>query len=310
MRDIHIVTGQTATGKTSFALSKASETENIALISADARQIYKKLDIVTGKDIPESSNFVSVETNFELDSNRKAEIGYFDVKGAKLWGLDFVNPDIQFSSYDYCKIINHIIDRYIPADMTPWIIGGSYLYIKHLAYGFDTQAEPDWEQRENLSKNTVEELQNTLKDLDNEMFEELNNSDRNNPHRLMRKIEIVQQTSKPGSESKKNEKRYNIASMTGMVFKSKDKLREVITQRVLKRLDQGAIEETENILSEGFTANDPGLQTLGYSQLISHLAGEISKEEAIERWITGEMQYAKRQYTFMKQNNDIIWKEV
>lgn len=83
-----------------------------------------------------------------------------------------------------------------------------------------------------------------------------------------------------------------------------------MTERVEKRLKQGAVEEVQKLLKKGYKKTDHGLQTIGYRQLIEHLEGRITLEDAKTEWINKEVQYAKRQYTFMKTNADINWETV
>jgi len=96
--------------------------------------------------------------------------------------------------------------------------------------------------------------------------------------------------------------------MIGLRYKNKEKLREAIKTRVEKRLKQGAIKEVELLLKKGYQKTDPGLKTIGYQQIIDYLEGNTTKKQAIEKWITAEVQYAKRQYTFMKKDKNIKWR--
>jgi len=98
--------------------------------------------------------------------------------------------------------------------------------------------------------------------------------------------------------------------LIGLKYKDKNKLRQAIKTRVEKRLKQGAIEEVKSLLKKGYKKTDPGLKTIGYQQIISYLEGKVNKEEAIKQWITAEVQYAKRQLTFMKKDKNIQWKEI
>jgi tRNA dimethylallyltransferase len=84
----------------------------------------------------------------------------------------------------------------------------------------------------------------------------------------------------------------------------------VIEKRVGERLENGAIDEVKNILKMGYKSTDPGLKTIGYQQIIKYLNKELTKEKAIEDWINKEVQYAKRQLTFMKKDHNIKWREI
>lgn len=168
-------------------------------------------------------------------------------------------------------------------------------------------ASPQWKLREELAEYSIDELQRKLIKVDKITFESLNESDRYNPHRLIRKIEIATSTKKtPPSVTPLRTK---VASIIGLRFAQPKKMKDAITQRVYARLTQGAIQEVKNLLNEGYTKSDPGLQTIGYQQIMSFLSGELTEEQAIEQWIRAEIKYAKRQNTFMKKDDHIIWME-
>lgn len=286
MNKLIVITGQTATGKTSYARKIALE-QNGELINADSRQIYRHLDIVTGKerlnDIP-------------------------------IWLYDIVEPNTPFSSSEYAQHARRAIKKIHGRGKTPIIVGGTYLYIKNLLYGFETESiGPQWELREELNKDSVEDLQIRLRKLSYETFENMNNSDRNNPRRLIRRIEILShRDSSPSLTSLRANQddkvlAQNTIEIIGLRFADDEKLRATIEKRVQSRIAAGAITETRNLLSMGYKKTDPGLQTIGYKQIIQFLEEEISEEQMIALWITAEVQYAKRQYTFMKTNSAITW---
>ncbi len=308
MNKLIVITGQTATGKTSYARKLALE-HNGELINADSRQIYKHLDVVTGKerliDIP-------------------------------VWLYDVVEPNTPFSSSEYAHYARTVIKELFTRGKTPIIVGGTYLYIKNLLYGFETELiGPDWNLRKELNKAPLEVLQKRLMDIDYDVFNSMNNSDKNNPRRLIRRIEILSHSKLPagGKESQTPHRDPSVSAsrripqddnltrhpefiseshteIIGLRFADDEKLRATIEKRVRARLAAGAIEETRNLLSMGYKREDPGLQTIGYKQIIQFLSKEISEEEMIALWITAEIQYAKRQYTFMKTNSAITWHAV
>lgn len=331
MQHIIVITGQTATGKTSYALRLAKKL-NGELINADSRQIYKHLDIVTGKDLGTNDQFSmindqhksdgktsEVKTSLTLEVKESGEeernftIGYYEIDGVKLWLYDVVDPKIPFSSYDYKVCARRVIENIAGRGKTPIIVGGTYLYIKHLLYGFETESiPPNWQLREELKDKSVEELADILRSTNDQMFKQLNDSDRKNPHRLIRKIEIARalRDGNPDVTSGEEKHKYDITQFNGLKFKNRDDLIAVITKRVEERLTAGAIDETKSLLDKGYTKHDLGLKTIGYKQLITHLEGNLSLEEAKKQWITAEVQYARRQYTFMKTDRNISWKTV
>ncbi len=289
MKKVLVITGQTATGKTKLALEYAQKL-NGELISADSRQIYKYLDIITGKD--------------------KREIGK-----TPIYLYDLIDPKEYFSSYDFKIRVEKIIKDLLKRGKTPIIVGGTYLYISHLLYGIETEKiEPNFKLRKKLKKKSVTQLQKMLKKINLAEFEKLNESDRNNPRRLMRKIEIA-------SSSMSNlllrdsarcaahlSSRKNLPfSLLALRFRSKEQLTSAIKQRVEKRLAQGAVEELDQLLKKGYKLSDPGLKTNGCKEIAEFIAGKISKQQLISKWTLSEVHYAKKQYTFMKRDKNIKW---
>ena len=301
-----IITGQTATGKTDLAFQYAKK-YNGEIINFDSRQIYKYLDIITGKDIPKNSKFKiknSKLTYYLITSNQP--------QSTKLWLYDIITPDQYFSSFEYIKLAQKVIKDIKNRGKTPILVGGSYFYLKHLLYGFDYKVPPNFKLREELNKKSVNELQDILKGLSSEKtLPKMNQSDWHNPRRLIRRIEILQGQSFSRTVLKKESQKLleKNSLFIGLRYQNKDKLRQAIIKRVEKRLAQGAIDEVKRILKMGYKKTDPGLKTIGYKQLIEYLEGKVSKEKAIENWITAEIQYAKRQYTFMKKDKNINWKD-
>jgi tRNA dimethylallyltransferase len=290
-----IITGQTATGKTKLALELAKE-YNGELINFDSRQMYKYLDIITGKDKDALNNVA-------------------------IWLYDIVTPNQYFSSFDFVEKAKPIISDVIKRGNEPILVGGTYLYLKHLLYGIDdNNSPPNFKLREELNNKTVEELQNILKKLDVQLINQLNNSDKNNPRRLIRRIEICENVKKLKGLKVKKLKCFNIQTLKllnlkttkfiGIMYKNKEDLISSIKARVEKRLKQGAIKEVKSLLEKGYKETDPGMKTIGYQEIIQYLNGKITKEQAAEQWTNHEIQYAKRQLTFMKKDKNIVWKEI
>ncbi len=283
MNDLIVITGQTATGKTKLAIDYASRLEG-ELVNADSRQVYKHLDIVTGKD---------------KDELKKSEI--------KVHLLDVVTPNQAFSSYDFVSLAEPIIQIIGKKKKTPIIVGGSYLYIKHLLYGQSVKVAPNQKLRLSLEKLSVEQLQKKLLSIDKSMNTKMNHSDWNNPRRLIRKIEIATASIRSNISDTSSMLPALSYKLIGLRHKNKESLISAITARVEKRLAQGAIDEVLRLFKMGYKKNDEGLQTIGYKQLIAHLEGDMTLEQAKQDWINKEVQYAKRQLTFMKMDKNIRW---
>lgn len=345
-----IITGQTATGKTKLALELAKK-YNGELINCDSRQIYKKLNIITGKDLEKSSKFKvkSSALNFDIgyyklpvptgsnrfqpistDSNRlqpiltdfnqfqliPTDFNRFQLISTKIWLYDIVDPKQYFSSFDWKNCAQIVIEDIKRRGKTPIIVGGTYLYIKHLLYGVETEnIPPNWQLRKKLKNKSVRQLQEILKKISPHLFNQLNQSDKNNPRRLIRKLEIanhLKSTNQINSSYLPNLSNFKEIpwQIIGLKFKNKDKLNQAIKNRVEKRLKNGAIEEVETLIKKGYSENDPGLKTIGYQQIIAYLKGKLTEKELIQQWTTAEIQYAKRQYTFMKKDPNIKWIEI
>jgi len=299
----HIITGQTATGKTQRAYQKMGY-----IISADSRQIYSHMDIITGKDLNSHDTWNPIDS-FMSKSQKKITLGYYSHESIMIWGLDCITPDTQFSVYEYCELVQHIVSHTIVKDMMPIVVGGTYLYIKALLYGLDATSGPSWGVRESLSETPLVQLQKKLQQLAPATWESLNNSERNNPHRLIRKIEIAM--AKDSAHTNQAIKPIlKASSYVGLEHTSADSLRSAITARVESRIEAGAKKEVQRLLAQGYTAASPGLKTPGYQEIIQHLEGELTWEQAVEKWIRSEIQYAKRQKTFMKKDTQISWELV
>jgi tRNA dimethylallyltransferase len=289
MSDILVITGQTATGKTDAAIEIAKE-QHGEIICADSRQVYNYLDIVTGKDK-----------------------GEFKDANIPVWGLDLIDPTAIFSSHEFVEYATEKIREIKARGNKPIIVGGSYLYVKHLLYGFDVHVAPDDVLRSRLEQRSVEQLQTELASLFDEkkIVNPMNQSDWNNPRRLIRKIEILNGENNKKKIQDENGISFNYSiEIIGFIHKHKESLREKIELRVQNRIEQGAIIEVQNVLDRGFKREEPGLNTIGCKQIIAFLNDELTEEELKIEWLTREVQYAKRQYTFMKQNASIEWREV
>lgn len=296
----YCITGQTATGKTKYALQLAKEI-NGEIVNADARQIYKEITILSGKDI-DNSPF----TLWKKAGNW--EIGYHEIEGIKLWLTDITTVIQSFSSFDFSTLAKIVIADIWQRGKIPIIVGGTYLYIHQLLYESTVHQSPNILLREELNKKSVKELQQILQAKYPQIYISLNHSDKYNPHRLIRKIEI-------GPNATTNFSSFIIdpffhetsLHLIGFVHKNKTIAIQAIEKRVEDRLKIGAMNEVKTIKKNHTLTQSPGLQTLGYQQLLSVIDGKCSLAEAKALWIQKEIQYAKRQTTFIKKNQSISW---
>lgn len=295
MKKILVILGPTATGKTDLALNLADKL-NGELVACDSRQVYRGLDIGAGKMPGEDAEVLRGD-------------GFWEINGVKVWVYDVCDPreryDVSKYIKDATKDINEVTDR----GKLPIIVGGTGLYLKGLLEGFSNFNKKTNEKlRGELEKLSKEGLQEKLSLLSPTIFSNLNNSEKNNPRRLIRHIEIL---------LNKNDKNYLecLACKFHMLriglMSSREVLNARIDRRVLKRINQGMIQEVDGLLKSGLSYER--LQELGleYRIISDYLTGKISsKEELINQLQKKIHQYAKRQMTWFKRENAVFWFDI
>ena len=327
-----VICGPTATGKTDIGIRLSREI-NGNIISADSRQLYRYMDIGTGKDIKENSKFQIPNSKGQASniqyqtSNLKPQyiqIGYYTIEGINVWLYDIIEPDKRFSAHEFSEAGWETINHLVNCSITPIIVGGSGLYIKALVDGFDTSSAPDWDMRKVYNNMTVHELQTTLTSLNPRRLYAMNNSDRHNPRRLIRSIE--QSTSQAqitdhellsflpvcrqageGRESRTREA--NDIIFIGLTAPL-DVLYARIEKRVDNRIEQGIIHEIQSLLKRGYVWSDPGLDTVGYKEWRPFIEGRSTQAECISLWKLHERQYARRQLTWFLKDKRITWFDI
>lgn len=282
---IIVVLGPTAVGKSSLAVTLAKKFKG-EIISADSRQIYKGLDIGTGK------------------------IKKSEMKGIPHYMLDVAKPQKIYTASDYKKDAQKAIGKIYEKNKTPIICGGTGFYIDTLIYDTSLPSvPPNTKLRKKLSKKSVEKLTEILRKIDPERAL---NIDVKNPRRLIRAIEIAEALGKV-PKIKKREKYDTLLIGLDM---SDEKLKEKITIRLLERLPAGKAGIREGMIGEAKKLRKQGLSLkrmeelgLEYRFLAKFLKGEMTKEEMTEKLKTEIWKYAKRQRTWFKRNKKIIWFE-
>ncbi|MBI3954861.1 tRNA (adenosine(37)-N6)-dimethylallyltransferase MiaA [Candidatus Gottesmanbacteria bacterium] len=307
-----VICGPTATGKTDLGiyLSKKFHGE---IISADSRQVYRGMDINTGKDIPVNSKLKTQNSKLQI-KNKKFNIGYRLKEGIPIWLVDIVEPDYIFNVGEYREVARKVIKDISKRNKLPIIVGGTGLYIKSLLYPLPLASiVPNQKLRDKLSKLNLDELQKYLQKINPRKWQSLNHSDQMNPRRLIRAIEISLSTiSSPSSEfnSKHYLSIYEEGPLIIGLLMPKEKLNQRIDERINKRIKEGALEEVRKISQEKFSGNLPSLSSTGYKQLKNYLGGRITRSEAISSWQNAEHAFAKRQITWFKNMQGICWYDV
>jgi tRNA dimethylallyltransferase len=305
-----VICGPTATGKTNLAffLGKIFDGE---IVSADSRQVYTGLDIGTGKDIPKGFN----------KQNSKVKIGSRDVAyytdgDMRIWGYDLVGPKEEFSVALYRETASKIIGNILMRNKLAIVTGGTGFYIKAVTEGIDTLTVPTNKQlREQLESEKIEDLYERLAQIDPIRAAGMNISDRKNPRRLIRAIEV----GVIGIKQELQEMNKNYDTLLIGLYAPKNILENRIENRVEKRIKGGIEEEIINLLTRGVDWRDQSIQALGYRQWKEYFESanlnnktyarseEKQRNIVIEKWIQEEKRYAKRQMTWFKKQPGIVW---
>ena len=273
---IIVIVGPTASGKSDLAVKVAKE-KNGEVISADSRQVYKGLDIGSGK------------------------ITKREMRGVPHFLLDVANPKKVFTVADFKRIGQKAISDILSRGKTPIIVGGTGFYIDALVYDIDIpEVPPNKILREKLEKKSTEQLFKQLQKLDPERSEEI---DSKNKVRLVRAIEVVKALGKVPKTKKKNQ--FDV-EWIGIDWPD-EILKERIHTRLLKRIKSGMIKEAENLHAQGLSYKRMESLGLEYRYMARFLKGEISREEMIAELEIKIRQYTKRQRTWFKRNKDIKW---
>lgn len=275
---IVVILGPTASGKSDLAVEIAKKF-NGEVISADSRQVYKGMDLGTGK------------------------ITKKEMRGVPHHLLNVCNPKKVFTVSEYKMLAEKVIQDILKRNKLPIICGGTGFYIDAVVPGAvfpEVKANP--ELRKELGVKSHEELIKMLKKLDPERFKTI---DIKNKVRLVRAIEIA--TVLGNVPKIKSKKKYN-ALYIGIKW-TKEKLRERIYSRIISRIKKGMIKEIENLHKGGVSWRRMFSLGLEYRYISLFLQKKITKEEMVEILNIKIRQYAKRQMTWFKRNKDIEWVE-
>ena len=273
------IVGATASGKTAYAVELAKQI-NGEIISADSRLVYKGMNIGTAKPA--------------LD----------EMQGIPHYMIDIVEPDINYSAGLYAKEAKKHVNDILSRGKIPIVAGGTGLYFRILLENYDLpDVEPDYKLREELAELSFDELYEVLAKLDKNA---VNKIERNDKKKIIRYIEIVKLTGLPISKAcGKNDNNEFDIEWIGLNF-PREELYERINKRVDLMIEQGLVEETKYLLKKyGRIPNI--VDTIGYKEIISYLDGEFTLDEAKNKLKQNTRNYAKRQLTWFRKNENINW---
>ncbi len=281
MKTLIIICGATATGKTALAI-KIAQHFNTSILSFDSRQCYKELHIGVAKP-----------TEVELDAAPHYFINSHSIK-------DNVNAVI------FEKYALEVLDSLFKKKDIVIAVGGTGLYINALCNGVDAIPSIPSELRNNLQlefdKYGLDWLQNEITTLDNNFT---NANDLNNSQRMLRALEVIKHTGNSIKFYQRKEKaNRNFTVLKYGIDVERNELYQKINDRVNVMMQHGLLEEVAS-LKEQQLLN--ALQTVGYSELFSYVNNEITLPKAIELIQQHTRNYAKRQLTWFKKDEDIFW---
>ncbi len=286
------VVGPTAIGKTALSLALA-ERMGGEILSCDSMQVYRGMDIGTAKPTKEE----------------RARVPHHLI--------DIADPMHPFSCADYVAAAEETLHDCRERGILPILCGGTGLYLERLLMGggCDAETAPDRALREELrayaQENGSHALHEMLRAVDPESAEAIHE---NNLPRVIRALEIHRQTGIPKSEwdrrSREGESRYR-ATVIGLRCTERELLYKRIDGRVEQMLAEGLLEETRRLDEAGvFEANETAARAIGYKELLGHLRGDESLDEAKARLRLATRHYAKRQMTWFSAKEYVTWIDV
>ncbi|MFT7184583.1 MAG: tRNA dimethylallyltransferase [Oceanicoccus sp.] len=278
-----VVGGPTASGKTRLSV-KLAEEFNGEIISADSMQVYKKMHIGTDK----------------IDAVTR--------KRVKHHLIDIRNPDERFTMADFKREAQRAITDISNRNKLPILCGGTGLYLNAVVENYELQgAGSDPVIREKLQKLYEEQgadhLYNMLLDLDPKTAAKIHP---NNVRFVARSLEVVMQTKKP-IEPRGGKRMYDVFKI-GINW-DREILYDRINKRVDEMLDEGLINEIKSLMMEGYDEKCDAMSGLGYKEYFPYLSGEKPLEECLALHKQRTRNYAKRQLTWFRKEEDIYWIE-
>lgn len=276
MKNLVVITGPTAVGKTDISIKLAKEI-NGEIISADSIQVYKGLDIGSAKI-----------TQDEMD-------------GVKHYLIDVLEPTDDFDIYTFKQMAEEAIEEIYAKGKVPIIVGGTGFYIQSVLYDIDfEETEVDMEYRKELEElakiSGNEYVHEMLEEVDPEYAAGIHP---NNLKRVIRALEFYHENniplSKHNAEQKENESPYNFAYY--VLNDDRDVLYDRINKRVDLMFDKGLVDEVKGL---GLNNSNQSMQGIGYKEVLDYLNGNLSLEETKELIKKNTRHFAKRQLTWFR----------
>ena len=284
MNNIICIAGPTASGKTALAVELAKEF-NGEVVSCDSMQIYRRMDIGTAKPTGD------------------------EMQGIPHHMIDVAEPDEDFSVSRYCCMASPIVDDIVARGKTAIIAGGTGLYMDSLIKGNSFAPFPSPGVRERLEAQAdevgMDYMTDWLRRVDPEAAARIRDR-----KRILRALEVFLET---GETITEHNRRTQLVPLKysplwlGLDFEPRSALYERIDRRVSIMLEQGLVEEIQNLLSSGIPEKCTAMQAIGYKEFVAALDGRCTIEEAADEVRKSSRRYAKRQLTWFRRNKAMNW---
>ena len=265
---IIVIAGPTASGKSDIAITLAKKI-NGYIINGDSRQVYKYLNIGTAKPVFQNSEYT--------------------IDDIKHYLYDFIDPRDNFTLFDYQLAVKDILRK---EKGIPILVGGSGLYIDSVVFNYILSKNHNIDTT--LQSKSIEEL----KELAKEYLPNMNESDRENKHRLIRAIQRKGITHKKGS---------TLNSIYFVLDIKKEILEKRVEERIERMFKEGLLQENISLLKKGYTYEDKGMNSIGYIEFKEYFDKEKTLEQVKEDIYRNTLSYIKRQKTWFKRNKNSIW---
>lgn len=284
---IPVITGPTSSGKSSIAYNAGLATNKVEIISADAFQVYKGLDIGTAK--------VSMQERQQVTHHL----------------IDIINPDECYSAGMFRIQAEKLIEDILNRGNIPVIAGGTGLYIKSLTEGIFNCPEIDESIRKDLQikleKNGIESLYNELKSVDEEYAAKISSND---PARTVRALEVyygLGMTFTKAHQIYAVEPKYKYS--IGVLWIERSKLYEKINERTRQMWEMGWDKEVETLLNLGYNADCPSFRAIGYKLIADYIINGGKSDDIINKIAQETRHFAKRQFTWFRHRDNVIMYE-
>ncbi len=285
MQKLLVICGPTGTGKTDLGISLAEKFDG-ELVSADSRQVYIGMDIGTGKG--------------------KQPKGGWTVGGIPIHLYDVKNPDEKFSLAEYQQLaLENIADIHTRAKL-PILVGGTGLYIQAVTEGLKIpKSPPDQKLREKLESRELPDLLSELEKVDPDYYEAV---DKANKRRVVRALEVFQQTGEPFSKQRAKYKVDFDILKIGLTS-SREELYSRNDRRVEGWFENGFVQEVKELM-KNYSSDLPSMTSLGYRQVAAYIIGTLGSAEAKQRVKFEIHGYIRRQLTWFRRDASIYWFDI